>query len=812
MTINVKKRDGNLEPLNLEKIHKVLGWACEDITGVSVSEIAMKSQLKFYDGIKTSQIHETLIKTAADLISEDTPNYQYVAGNLLNYDIRKTAWGGKEAPNLYEYVCNMVAHGFYTDELLSFYTKDDFEKMDGFIDHDRDFNMTYIGLNEYATKYSVRDRTLSDLVPLETPQFTYMLVAALCCLDTRKIKDIKSMYNDFSIWNISLPTPIMAGLRTPVKQFSSCVLISSGDDIESITAASTAVVKYASKKAGIGIDASRIRAEGDPVGKGNGTKHTGVIPFLRMFEGALKSSAQGAVRGASATCYLPLWHLEALDLLVLKNNKGTPDSRVRKLDYGFQINNYLYNRLIAKKPITLFSTSHRETPGLYEAFFQDGDKFAELYEKYEADPTIRKKIVNSTELFASLITERKETGRIYIFNVDNVNTNSPFKETITTSNLCSEIALPTVPMGSYETLTLNAVPLTELKDTLLNLNEDIYLVNYKLVKTTDDSVDIEVTYDKSLVALCTLSAINIGNVKNFDDLENVCKNAVKALDNLLDYQDYMVPAAKRHTLLYRPLGIGITNLAYYLAKNGVKYADHAALELMHDTMEAISFYCIKASIELAKERGPCLGYENTTWSDGILPIDRYNKNVDSIIAPQLKLDWEWLRKQLKMYGIRNSTLIAMMPAESSSRIFNSTNGVEPVRSLITTKSNKEHITKQVVPEYGRLKNKYDLLWDMKNMDGIIKMMAVIQKFTCQSISTNTSYNPEHFNDGKIPMSVMIGDILKANFYGIKTLYYNNIRDGAEDTKVEDAVEQQIVPNVQDVVDEAVDEVCDACSI
>lgn len=811
MDVFVKKRNGDVEPLNINKIHKIVELACDGITGVSASEIEMKAHLNFINGITTKEITEALIKSSADLISEHSPNYQYVAANLLNYDLRKQAWGGGNPPRLYDHVVNMINNGYYTSELIQFYTESDFDKMDGFIDHDRDFNFTYIGLNEYITKYSIRDRTLKNISPLETPQITYMLIAALSCLDTKNIKDIKSKYNDFSLWNISLPTPIMAGLRGPMKQFSSCCLISTGDNLDSITATSEAMVKYAAKRAGIGIDASRIRAEGDPVGVGGSIKHTGVIPFLRMFEGALKSSAQGGIRGSSATCYLTLWHLEIADLLVLKNNKGTPDSRVRKMDYGIQINNYLYNRLINNEDITLFSPSIKETPGLYDAYFSNPDEFKKLYEQYENNPAIRKKKITAKELFSILAIERKETGRIYIFNVDNVNSNSCFKVPVTMSNLCAEIVLPTVPMASYSSQSFN-VENINLSEFIKQQQNDLYFYKTEILNNDAKHSNVRVTYDNSLLALCTLLAINLGNIKNLDDLELVCKNAVVTLDNLLDYQDYMVPAAKRHTLLYRPLGIGITNLAYYLAKNGVKYSDTDAYNLMHDTMEAIQFYCIKASIELAKHRGKCLGYENTTWSDGILPIDRYNKNVDKIVKPNYKLDWNWLREQLKLYGIRNATLLAAMPAESSSKIFNSTNGIEPVRSLITTKSNKEHVTKQVVPEINRLKNKYDLLWDMKNMDGVIKMMAVIQKFTCQSISTNTSYNPAHYQNGEIPMSVLIGDLLKANYYGIKTLYYNNIRDGADDSMVEDNVIPPPTNDIEPLNDMQAEQTCDSCSI
>lgn len=809
-TINVVKRNGNKEPLNLDKIHNMLFKACDGLTGVSVSDIALKARLSFYDGITSKEIHAALIKSAADLISETGVNYQYVAGNLLNYDLRKTAWGGMEPPRLFDHINKMVALGYYTEELLEFYTEAEWDKMDAFIDHDRDFKMTYIGLNEYITKYAIRDRSVKDLVPMETPQITYILIAALSAFQSRNLKQVKSFYNNFSQWNVSLPTPIMAGLRSPTKQFSSCTLISAGDSLESISAANTAIMKYAAKKAGIGIDMSRVRAEGAPVGKEKAIKHTGVVPFLRSAEGALKSCSQGGVRGASATATLTLWHLEVMDLIVLKNNKGTPDNRVRKLDYSFQVNNYLYNRLIEGEDITLFSPSEKETPGLYDAFFADADEFARLYEKYEKDPTIRKKKISSNELFSALMIERKETGRIYIFNVDNVNQFSTFKKSITTSNLCQEITLVTVPMGTYETTT-KRIGSDFLASEMESLNAvhnvtDIKIENYDVAA---GSLDLKVTKDMSEIALCTLAAINLGNVTNLDDLEHSCRDAVYSLDSLLDYQDYMVTAARTSTEKYRPLGIGITNLAYYLAKNGLKYSDQAAYDLMHDTMEAISFYCIKASIELAKEKGRCPGFEETKWADGLLPIDRYNKNVDRISNPSLKLDWNWLREQLALYGIRNATLIAMMPAESSSRIFNSTNGVEPIRSLITTKMNKSHISRQIVPEFSRLKNKYDPLWEMTSMEGIIKLMAVLQKFTCQSISTNLSYNPAHYENGEIPMTVMVGDLLMANYYGIKTLYYHNTRDASDDTKVEDAV---VEPKYAEPEAKVEEDVCDACSI
>ena len=761
--IVVQKRNGTKEPFNAEKIHKVIGNACADITGVSVSDVVMAARLTFFNGMSTTEIHRALTKAAADLISEATPNYQYVAGRLLTYDMRKMAWGGMNPPRLYDHIKKMVEMGLYTEELLENYDEATWNKLNEIIDHSRDLKMSHIGVMEYMTKYAVRDRSLDEVIPLETPQITYMLIAAIMCSDTRDVKDIKSYYNDISNHNISLPTPIMAGLRTKVKQFSSCVLIECEDTLDSIISTSGSIIKYVSKKAGIGICASAIRAEGSKVGNGE-IKHTGVVPFFRQFESSVKSCSQGGVRGGAATLYTMLWHLEIEDILVLKNNKGTPDTRVRKLDYGIQINDYLYDRLIKGGNITLFSP--HDVRDMYDAFFADKKKFAELYEKYEADPSIRKKTVSAQELFTKLMMERKDTGRIYIFNVDNVNDHSSFQEPIRMSNLCAEITLPTAP-------------LTHLYD------------------------------ENGRIALCTLSAMNLGNIRSLDDIEGWMYNAVKGLDTLLEYQSYPLPASENSTLDYRPLGIGVINLAYYLAKNGVKYGDNEANQLLHDTFEAIQYYGIKASVRLAKERGPCRRWKETKYGQGLLPIDHYNKNVDSLVKPNYKLDWEWLRNEVITHGIRNATITALMPAESSAKISNSTNGVEPVRALITVKGNKSNVSKQVVPEITKLKNKYDMLWDMQSMAGIIKTMAIIQKFVDQSISTNLSYNPAHWPEGKISVSTMLKDLLLCNKFGIKTLYYHNTNDQREVSMVEET--NNTVTAVEEVQSDDA-EVCDSCTI
>lgn len=760
-SITIRKRTGGTELLNVDKIHKVVDFACEGVTGVSPSDVIMAARITFFDGITSKQIHQQLVNSAAGLISEKTPNYQIVAGRLLMYDIRKDAWGRVLPPRLYDHIVKMVDEGYYTSELLTNYTEKEWDSINTFMKHDRDFDIMYIGVAEYRTKYAVRDRSIEEIRPLETPQFTYILAAVIMSGFSKNLAEIKKIYNTISTFKISLPTPIMAGLRTPTKQFSSCVLIDTDDTLDSIISTTGAIVRYISKKAGIGINASALRSEGSSVA-GNTIKHTGEVPFYRLFESAVKSCSQGGVRGGAATLYFPMWTLDFEDLIVLKNNKGTPETRVRKLDYGVQINDYLYNRLVTKGNITLFSSD--EVPGLHDAFFSNKQEFARLYEKYEKSTKIRKKVYTAAEIFAKFIIERKDTGRIYVLNVDNANDHSPFNEPIKMSNLCAEILLPTVPLKHL--------------------------------------------YDENgRIALCTLLAINMGLVKDLSELEDLMRTAVFTLDNILDYQDFPLPAAREATIDYRPLGIGVINLAYYLAKHDAKYGDEKALQLTHEFFEAMQYYGLKASVELAKIKGPCRKFKESKYAQGLLPIDHYNKNLDKVINHPLRLDWDALRADIIEFGLRNICITALMPSESSSKIANATNGVEPIRSLVVDKSNKSNISKQVAPESTKLKNKFDYLWDMRSMDGVIKTMAVIQKFVDQSISTNLSYNPEHWENNEIPLSVLLKDVLKCNALGIKTLYYHNTNDNRNS----DMLEKDIIQaQVDDMPSEEID--CDSCKI
>lgn len=735
MTIIVNKRDGSQEPLDLDKIHKVLNWAAEGLN-VSVSEVELKSQLQFFDEIKTSDIHETLIKTAADLISEKFPDYQYMAARLAIFHLRKKAYKGFTPPSLYSQVVKMVELGFYDKELLSYYTEEEYNQMDSFIDHFRDMSFSYAAVKQLEGKYLVQDRVSKEV--FESPQFAYVLIGAVLFANeksTKRMEYVEKFYNAVSTFKISLPTPIMAGIRTPTRQFSSCVLIEAGDELDSINATSAAIVDYVSKRAGIGVNAGAIRAIKSKIRNGE-AEHTGVIPFYKLFQAAVKSCSQGGLRGGAATLFYPFWHLEVESMLVLKNNKGVEENRVRHLDYGVQLNKTMYQRFLKDQNITLFSPN--EVPGLYEAFFADQDKFEELYTKYENDPKIRKSVIPAKELFTLLITERSNTGRIYIQNVDHCNTHGAFNPAVAPirqSNLCMEITLPTKPV--------------KLRDR-----------------------------EAGEVALCTLSAFNLGALENLDELEGLSDLIVRALDALLSYQDYPIEEAERASLKRRTLGVGVTNLAYYFAKNRVKYSDGSANNLVHRTFEAMQYYLLKASNNLAEEKGACEWFNETSYAQGLLPIDTYKKDVDKFCTEELHYDWEALRASIKKFGLRNSTLSALMPCETSSQISNSTNGIEPARAFITVKGSKTGgQMKQVVPEFETLKDYYELAWKMNGNLGYLQIIGIMQKFVDQSISANTYYDPTASDNGKVSINTMLKDLLNAYKFGVKTLYYHNTRTG-----------------------------------
>ncbi|MBI0164672.1 class 1a ribonucleoside-diphosphate reductase subunit alpha [Snodgrassella sp. M0351] len=743
--LKVTKRNGSLEDINLDKIHQVVTWAAEGLDNVSVSQVEMRSHIQFYNGIRTDDIHETIIKAAADLISTETPDYQYLAARLAIFHLRKIAFGQFEPPHLYDHVTKLTEAGKYDKHILEDYSRAEFDELNDCIEHNRDLTFSYAAVKQLEGKYLVQNRVTKQI--FESPQFLYMLVAM--CLFARypqatRLTYVKKFYHAISTFKISLPTPIMSGVRTPTRQFSSCVLIECDDSLDSINATTSAIVKYVSQRAGIGINAGRIRALGSEI-RGGEAQHTGCIPFYKMFQAAVKSCSQGGVRGGAATLFYPLWHLEVENLLVLKNNRGVEENRVRHLDYGVQINRLLYTRLIKSENISLFSPS--DVPGLYDAFFADQDEFERLYVLYEKDNSINRRSIPAVDLFSLLMQERAGTGRIYIQNVDHCNTHSPFDPKLAPvrqSNLCLEIALPTRPLN-------------DIKDP------------------------------EGEIALCTLSAFNLGALENLEELEELAELATRALDALLDYQNYPIKAAELATMNRRTLGIGVINFAYYLAKNGVKYSDGSAINLTHRTFEAIQYYLLKASVKLAQELGACPKFSDTTYAQGLLPIDTYKKDLDKICQEPLHLDWESLRADIVKHGLRNSTLTALMPSETSSQIANATNGIEPPRGLVSVKASKDGILKQVVPEFERLHNQYELLWDMPNNEGYLHLVGIMQKFIDQSISANTNYDPQRFEGQKVPMKQLIKDLLTAYKFGLKTLYYQNTRDGADDmqTSIQD---------------------------
>jgi ribonucleoside-diphosphate reductase alpha chain len=759
-SILVKKRNGRgNEPLNIEKIHDMMEYACEDISGVSSSQVEMNSGLQFFDGITTDEIQQILIKSASDLISLENPNYTYVASRLLLYSLRKQVIGKLwDHPHFYDHVKKTVDLGLYDKEILEQYERKDFDRMENWLNHERDYTFTYAGLRQVLDKYLVQDRSTGQI--FETPQFMYMMIAATLFAKYPKntrMAYIKKYYDAISTFKINIPTPVMAGVRTPMKQYASCVLVDVDDTLPSIFSSDMAIGRYVAQRAGIGINAGRIRGINSRI-RGGEVQHTGVIPFLKKFEATVKCCTQNGVRGGSATVHFPIWHQEIKDIIVLKNNKGSEDNRVRKLDYSIQMSKLFYERFINEEDITLFSP--HEVPELYEAW--GTPEFDDLYLKAERKLSVNKKKVNAQQLFFDILKERAETGRIYIMNIDHCNTHSSFKDRVYMSNLCQEITLPTDPI---------------------------------------DHIDGE-----GEIALCILSAINIGKIDRRYELEPLCDLAVRSLEEIIDHQNYPIKAAEVSTKARRSLGIGYIGMAHYLAKKGYKYDQKLAWRQVDKLTEAFQYYLLKASNQLAKEKGKCEYFDKTKYADGILPIDTYKKEVDEIVKRDYTFDWEWLRKEIKQHGLRHSTLSAQMPSESSSVVSNATNGIEPPRDYLSVKKSKKGPLKQIVPDYKRLKNNYTLLWDMKSNEGYINIVAIMQKYFDQAISGNWSYNPENYEDGQVPVSVMAQDLLT-------TSYYQNTYDGKADVE-EPAHSVGFHDNVPEEVKQQTveDEACESCTI
>jgi ribonucleoside-diphosphate reductase alpha chain len=761
----VIKRNGSIESLDLNKLHLMVEEACKDLAGVSASQVEMQSGIQFYDGITTAEVQEILIRSASDLIDLDHPNYQFVAARLLLFALRKQLFGRMyECPTVLQHTRNCVERGVYDEEILNLYTEEEFEKLQSFIDHERDYLFTYAGLRQVVDKYLVQDRSSGALY--ETPQFMYLLISATIFSKYPKetrLDYVKKYYDAISKHKINIPTPIMAGVRTPLRQYASCVLVDVDDTLDSIFSSDMAIGKYVAQRAGIGINAGRIRGINSKI-RGGEVQHTGVVPFLKKFESTVRCCTQNGIRGGSATVHFPIWHQEIEDILVLKNNKGTEDNRVRKLDYSIQISKLFYERFIRNEEITLFSP--HSVPGLYDAF--GTDSFDELYVAAEQDESIPRKTIGAQELFLDLLKERAETGRIYIMNIDHCNSHSSFMDKVEMSNLCQEITLPTKP-----------------------------------IQHIDDP--------NGEIALCILSAINIGKIRDNEDLEILCDLAVRSLDELIDFQGYPVRAAEIATRARRSLGVGYIGLAHYLAKHGVKYEEQEAWNLVHDLTEAFQYYLIQATVNLAKEKGACEYSHRTKYGNGILPIDTYKKDVDELVPNNLKYDWDSLREQIKRYGVRNSTLSAQMPSESSSVVSNATNGIEPPRGYLSIKKSKKGPLKQIVPQYQTLKSNYTLLWDMPSNTGYINIVAVMQKFFDQAISGNWSYNPEHYPNNEVPVSIMAQDLLTTYKYGWKTSYYQNTYDIKTD-EVDDNANKvdSLVDEILALSDEEED--CESCKI
>ena len=759
----VKKRDGRIESLDLDKMHIMVDKACEGLAGVSASQVEMKSGIQFYDGITTGEIQKILVRSASDLIDLDHPNYQFVAARLLLFSLRKSLYGRtNKLPSLIDHITQLAYDGPYDKTIFSKYSQEEIEKVNGFIDHDRDYLFTYAGLRQVVDKYLVQDRSTNEVY--ETPQFMYIMIALTIFRDYPKetrLSYVRRYYDAISKHKINIPTPIMAGVRTPLRQFASCVLVDVDDSLDSIFTSDMAIGRYVAQRAGIGINAGRIRGINSRI-RGGEVQHTGVVPFLKKFESTVRCCTQNGIRGGSATVHFPIWHQEIEDIIVLKNNKGTEDNRVRKLDYSIQISKLFYERFIQNGEISLFSP--HDVPGLYDSF--GTDRFDDLYVAAERDESVPRKTIGAQELFLDILKERAETGRLYIMNIDHCNSHSSFKDKIEMSNLCQEITLPTVPLNHID---------DELGE----------------------------------IALCILSAVNVGTIRNDEELESLCDLAVRGLEELIDYQEYPVRAAEICTKARRSLGIGFIGLAHYLAKLGYNYDSQEAWDAVHKLSESFQYYLLKASNELAKEKGWCENFGRTKYADGILPIDTYKKDVDSISNPELQHDWESLRASINEHGLRHSTLSAQMPSESSSVVSNATNGIEPPRDYLSIKKSKKGPLKQIVPQYATLKNNYTLLWEMPNNNGYINVVAMMQKFFDQAISGNWSYNPEHYPDNEVPVSVMANDLLTTYKYGWKTSYYQNTHDQKTD-EVED--KPDTVQSLMAELENADEGECESCAV
>jgi ribonucleoside-diphosphate reductase alpha chain len=772
MTIQVQKRNGNREPLNIDKWQAQITKVCNGIADVSQSMIEIKSQPHFYDGITTKEIDEITLRAIVDLIDvESNPdvgntNYQYVAGKQRLSMLRKDVYGAYEPPRLYEIVCKNVAAGVYTSELLTWYTEDDWNRLDDIIDHEKDEQYGYAAIEQLIEKYLVRNRTTKETY--ETPQVRYIVAAATVFHkeepNTARMRFIKEYYNAASDGLFTLATPVLAGLGTPTKQFSSCVLIRSDDNLDSIFASGEMMAKYAAKRAGIGLEIGRLRPLGAPI-RGGEIMHTGMIPFLKKWFGDLRSCSQGGIRNASATVFYPIWHYQFDDLIVLKNNQGTEETRVRFMDYGVVLSSFFWRRFKNKENITFFDPN--EVPDLHRAFYADTKLFEELYVKYEKRKDLRKKTMSAEEVFKSgLLKERTDTGRIYLVFIDNVQSQGPFDpefHTIFQSNLCCEILLPTVPF-----------------------------------QRLDD--------DNGRIALCTLGSLNWGAFRNPEDMRRAARILHRSLNNILDYQDFLSIQSKLSNDEIRPIGIGITNLAYWHAKRGLKYGEKEALAEVKSWMEHQAFYLTEASVELARERGPCLHSDRTRYGQGTFPWELRAAGVNELADFTPELDWETLRVQMKEHGVRNATQMAIAPVESSSVVINSTNGIELPMSLITVKESKAGSLVQVVPEYQKLKSRYQLMWEQRDCDGYLKTASVLAAYVDQSISTNTFYNPAHWADRKVPTTLIAKNLMQAHHWGLKTFYYSLINKHGSKAAAEDA------PVMLEAIDFDDAEDCEACKL